>query len=131
MLRTIIPFRSSTCIWVSARRSDPRGSEWCFYREENDGNFVTSKSGLLPLNVFFYTAVAKSVWEDVAQSLRLLPHSPSELPVLMKTHCSWHKAELFVLVNRMLSGSAVWLHWENWKHGIFQTPKICCRKHNI
>ena len=34
MLRTIIPFRSSTCIWVSVTRSDPRGSEWCFCKKK-------------------------------------------------------------------------------------------------
>lgn len=44
--------------------------------------------------------------ETLLNMLRLLSDSPSELPALRRTHCSWRKAGLFVLATRMLSGSA-------------------------
>lgn len=51
-----------------------------------------------------------------------LSYSPSELPVLRRTHCSWRKAGLFVLSTRTLSGSASWLHWGSWMRVTSQSP---------
>ena len=63
MLRTIIPFRSSTCIWVSARRSDPRGSEWCFYREEKMTEILLHQKVGCYLQMFSFTQLLQNQCE--------------------------------------------------------------------
>ncbi len=58
--------------------------------------------------VFFidYRSNKQEQREVSLSRLRLLSHSPSELPASRRTHCSWRMAGLFVLATRTLSGSA-------------------------